>query len=402
MPIGHLNHSANANEHPLVSLGNAAYLFQAGMDMSALSEEALAQHQQLLMAAAAAAMPERPRKKRRLGAKFPQPLSLMQGMNMHLSMSGDAAADGAALAAMESNVANPLHQWLSTTELRQLEQERGVLVRRGRFTAAEDDRLHQAVQAYLTERDLLPNDLPILMSKKRLPGCTIDDRHRKDFWPTIAVHFPDRPLVSLYHRVRRLFTPAERSGAWTDEEIQHMISLVEQYGRDWQRIGQQLGRLPENCRSRYKLLRNDYRFPNGEFLENAPRRVRWCAEDLREFVYCVLDIILNTMERPGNVEQQTLTVGELIAILDRRGLPWIAISEKYCSLPVTVPRNDNFLRNKWYMVSPMIRRNLDAAVSEQNLPVHHLITYEDVFILSVARNLTRLWTRDDDLTLIQR
>ena len=287
---------------------------------------------------------------------------------------------------------NPLHQWLSAKQLNQLETRRGVVVRKGRFSQAEDALLKAAVESFLTERGLIQDDLLQLMAKKRTRDFNVDEPLRKEFWPIIASNFPDRPLNSIYHRLHRLYTQQEEVGAWTDDETQHMFALIQQFGKDWHKIGSMLGRPSENCRSRFRAVQGTHRVH-----QDAPNRVRWSSEDLKALVNCVLQFALGRDD-----DDQTLSVADLAAVLERKGLSWVTISNAYNQRAGSFPRNDVCCCSKWKIIVPVIRRNMDMAIANDGLQLGQQITFEDVFLLAVSRSLARLWSRDQDLLLLRR
>ena len=201
---------------------------------------------------------------------------------------------------------NPLHaRWLSSQQIQALVAQ-GVQVRRGKFSASEDETLLEVTRQFLDDRQLtVDTDLPHLLKKPKrgggvgasgasgmtvggwtttsliaptsttttttsatassliaagapptpTPRTSIDNAVRREFLRTVCAHFPERALPSLYHRIHRLFHPGNHQGRWSEEDVRTLFSLVQQFGKDWQRIGERLARMPESCRSQWKSKR---------------------------------------------------------------------------------------------------------------------------------------------------
>ncbi|RUS23749.1 hypothetical protein BC938DRAFT_474678 [Jimgerdemannia flammicorona] len=67
-----------------------------------------------------------------------------------------------------------------------------------------------------------------------------------------AAPFKDRPLRSIFHHVKQIYHPDNYGGKWTEEEDGQLKSLVMQYGHQWKRIGEILGRIGTACKDRWR------------------------------------------------------------------------------------------------------------------------------------------------------
>jgi hypothetical protein len=43
-------------------------------------------------------------------------------------------------------------------------------------------------------------------------------------------------------------------GAWTEEEVEQLLALVDKYGRKWKMISKELGRTSDNVYDKYRSL----------------------------------------------------------------------------------------------------------------------------------------------------
>ncbi|KAJ0963819.1 hypothetical protein J5N97_028941 [Dioscorea zingiberensis] len=72
-------------------------------------------------------------------------------------------------------------------------------------------------------------------------------------WKKIAEYVPDRSDVQCLHRWQKVIDPDLVKGAWTKEEDDRIIKLVEKYGpKKWSLIAQSMpGRIGKQCRERW-------------------------------------------------------------------------------------------------------------------------------------------------------
>ncbi|CCD22737.1 Nsi1p NDAI_0A05820 [Naumovozyma dairenensis CBS 421] len=77
-------------------------------------------------------------------------------------------------------------------------------------------------------------------------------RKKDDFWINICKVLPFRSRSSIYKHVRRRYHIFEQRGKWTPEEDQELARLCIQKEGLWSDIGKALGRMPEDCRDRWR------------------------------------------------------------------------------------------------------------------------------------------------------
>ncbi len=79
-----------------------------------------------------------------------------------------------------------------------------------------------------------------------------NDRKKDDFWESILLVLPNRTRASLYKHVRRSYHIFQVRGKWTEEEDQQLGALVSEKSSKWKLIGDLMGRMPEDCRDRWR------------------------------------------------------------------------------------------------------------------------------------------------------
>jgi hypothetical protein len=60
--------------------------------------------------------------------------------------------------------------------------------------------------------------------------------------------------MSCYKFVTRNYNSLNHQGDWSLEEVDKLKSLVEKYGRQWTRIGKELGRTSDNVYDKYRSI----------------------------------------------------------------------------------------------------------------------------------------------------
>ncbi|CAR22124.1 KLTH0C07788p [Lachancea thermotolerans CBS 6340] len=79
-----------------------------------------------------------------------------------------------------------------------------------------------------------------------------NERRKDDFWTNICKVLPYRTRSSVYKHVRRKYHIFEQRGKWTPEEDQELAQLCMEKEGQWSEIGKTLGRMPEDCRDRWR------------------------------------------------------------------------------------------------------------------------------------------------------
>ena len=67
------------------------------------------------------------------------------------------------------------------------------------------------------------------------------DAEMRGAWTKIASSLPDRSVGSIHQLVRNRFHPGNYKGAWKEDEEKKLIELINEKGRKWQEIADELG-----------------------------------------------------------------------------------------------------------------------------------------------------------------
>ncbi|KAL5527831.1 hypothetical protein ACEPAG_6632 [Sanghuangporus baumii] len=138
------------------------------------------------------------------------------------------------------------NKWLSATKLNGLSASIGLQYRKGKFSATEEALLRNAIENYRVRNDLSDEQLNDVIFAKGLKD--------KDnaFWFEITAHVPARPVVAVYHHVRRSFHPLKQQGKWTVAEDNALRQAVADLGQSWEKVSQRVGRMSGDCRDRWR------------------------------------------------------------------------------------------------------------------------------------------------------
>jgi hypothetical protein len=126
------------------------------------------------------------------------------------------------------------------------DKERKQELKRGSFEPKETILLMKALCQYCSENNLEESDLMTLVSEK--------NSQHKGAWPTIASVLPDRSVQACHNHCRRKFNPYNYKGPWTEDEVQMLLTYVDKYGKEWEKIAGMIGRTALNVRDKYKEI----------------------------------------------------------------------------------------------------------------------------------------------------
>ncbi|THH28412.1 hypothetical protein EUX98_g5777 [Antrodiella citrinella] len=134
--------------------------------------------------------------------------------------------------------------WMNASKLSEMVNKQGLVYKKGKFSAIEEAQLSEAIEHYRSSRGLTVDELKVLIFSK--------DKGRDSFWPeiTAAVHL--RPIVAVYHHIRRIYHPDHRQGKWMPTEDEKLRMAVADHGQQWSKISLIVGRMDSDCRDRYR------------------------------------------------------------------------------------------------------------------------------------------------------
>ncbi|KAF9782276.1 hypothetical protein BJ322DRAFT_1010319 [Thelephora terrestris] len=146
---------------------------------------------------------------------------------------------------------NPVHaellatKWMSTSKLKEMAQTEGLVYRQGKFSEIEQSQLRNALENYRIRNGLTPEQLnEVVFAKEKAKD--------KEFWQEITTAVPLRPIVAVYHHVRRIYHPLRGQGKWTGEQDTLLEQSVNELGQQWEKVSNRVGRTASDCRDRYR------------------------------------------------------------------------------------------------------------------------------------------------------
>ncbi|CAI4057904.1 hypothetical protein SKDZ_04G2540 [Saccharomyces kudriavzevii ZP591] len=114
-----------------------------------------------------------------------------------------------------------------------------------KFSPNEENALDQFIEKYMQIRNL-----------DRRQMCeriwSTDGVIRDGFWANISKVLSYRTRSSIYKHIRRKYHIFEQRGKWTPEEDQELARLCMEKEGHWTEVGKFLGRMPEDCRDRWR------------------------------------------------------------------------------------------------------------------------------------------------------
>ncbi|KAF9288326.1 RNA polymerase I enhancer binding protein [Mortierella alpina] len=143
---------------------------------------------------------------------------------------------------------NPLHtKWMMATALK----EKGIAYRTGTFSSQEDQLIRQTIRDYVARHNMAEDAIKRWFENGNGRG-RFEKNDLKALWVEIAVRLQTRPLLNIYLHVRRMFHPQNNIGQWTKEDDEKLVALYQKHKGQWTVIGQELGRMADSCRDRYR------------------------------------------------------------------------------------------------------------------------------------------------------
>jgi len=154
-------------------------------------------------------------------------------------------------------------------------------MRKGKFTNAESKLLKISMESYSSKNkisiEMLCHDC---INRSKLRGA----------WLTIAECLPERSVESVYRHGIRLMHKFKR-GPWSDVEIEMLEELVEIYGPKWKVIQNQIGRIADACRDKYRERKQGR---SGRWREDEEIAL---VDAIREHLQINKDVMLNCFPR---------------------------------------------------------------------------------------------------------
>ncbi|XP_048046036.1 transcription termination factor 1 [Megalobrama amblycephala] len=241
---------------------------------------------------------------------------------------------------VDTNPLNELKEFCPKIESRQLDEinkmiiydlprfrefkKKGIMLRHGRFSDAENERLKQNVEDFIALTGV--KDATKLFHPKRFP----EERHELiklkkvyRFFEKIAEGIP-RPCHDVFGRGRKVFDGTNYKGRFSEEEIKSLLKYHSLHGSNWQKISELTGR------SSYSLEKR--------FSQITKKTGPWSMKEEQRLLRAVRDHIVTVLksESPNNTTPKRVSREMLY-----QKLPWYNITLKVKT------RNWTKCREKW-------------------------------------------------------
>ena len=79
-----------------------------------------------------------------------------------------------------------------------------------------------------------------------------NERKKDNFWESLVRVLPYRSRASVYKHVRRIYHVFDVRAKWTEEDDALLKKLALTHEGKWKQIGEAMGRMPEDCRDRWR------------------------------------------------------------------------------------------------------------------------------------------------------
>ncbi|KAF6746064.1 hypothetical protein DFP72DRAFT_823432 [Ephemerocybe angulata] len=167
-------------------------------------------------------------------------------------------------------------KWLNTRKLAEMVESEGLVYKKGKFSAIEEKKLNDAIEAYKNSKNLSTAQIQEIIFQKNVK--TKDN----EFWSSITRALPQRPIIAVYHHVRRKWHPMNSQGVWEKRQDTLLIAAVAQFGQAWEKVSPCVGRMASDCRDRYRN-----HIVNSDIRATGP----WSEEEEEELTRIVLDMM---------------------------------------------------------------------------------------------------------------
>ncbi|KAJ7240321.1 hypothetical protein B0H12DRAFT_1024784 [Mycena haematopus] len=138
------------------------------------------------------------------------------------------------------------NKWMGPSKLAELVASEGLVYKKGKFSAIEAKQVNEAIENYRATRKLSEEDVNSIIFTS--------DAKKKDaaFWSEITNAVSQRPIIAVYHYVRRSRHPMKQQGKWRPDEDAKLIQAVGSLGQQWESVAALVGRMASDCRDRYR------------------------------------------------------------------------------------------------------------------------------------------------------
>ncbi|OAX44502.1 hypothetical protein K503DRAFT_764917 [Rhizopogon vinicolor AM-OR11-026] len=138
------------------------------------------------------------------------------------------------------------NKWMNAAKLAELVKTHGLVYKKGKFSAIEEEQLRAAIENFRVSRGLTDEQVQDIIFQKNEKGGD------NTFWSEITSAIALRPIIAVYHHVRRAFHPKKQQGKWMPEEDAVLKQAVTDLGQQWEKVSEIVGRMSSDCRDRYR------------------------------------------------------------------------------------------------------------------------------------------------------
>lgn len=137
-------------------------------------------------------------------------------------------------------------KWLPVKKLNELAESEGLIYKKGKFSAIEAQQIKEAVENYARNNSMTVEQVrdELIHSSER--------RKDQKFFSEMAAAVPLRPVIAVYHYIRRAYHPNQKMGDWTSEQDSALKDAVIRLGPKWEKVAPEVGRAASDCRDRYR------------------------------------------------------------------------------------------------------------------------------------------------------
>lgn len=187
----------------------------------------------------------------------------------------------------------------------------------GPFTEAEIAKLFAFRDQYCEENDCTQQQFI-----KQIHANAHNNVVNIRFWNEVSEVLPSRTRHALQRVCRRRFHNFTKRGTWTAEEDQELREAHNEHGNSWKVIGEQIERLAEDCRDRWRNYLKESEFRNrDEWTENE-------VDLLKVAVAESMDAMRKAnRERKKRLAAKGRTIGQQ-NMEEKDVINWVIVSEK--------------------------------------------------------------------------
>ncbi|XP_065178958.1 uncharacterized protein LOC135809526 [Sycon ciliatum] len=256
-------------------------------------------------------------------------------------------------------------------------QEKGVTWKHGAWSAAEVKMLQDNICKYLLDNNKATLQEVVMVPKKEM---------RKDFYRIIAKGI-DRPLFSVYRRVRRMCEEL-KNGKYSPAEVEKLKELHSKYKTDWVNIGKLMGRSASSVKDRFRLVKENGK--NGKWTEEEENMLLHAVHDVtatpigetvdkaviwskvaekvpsRSEKQCRIKWInfLSWKEQKGaewTAQDELDLIGKIQAldVSDESGIDWTSLAKGWASV-----RSPQWLHSRWWSMKRIVPKPVLASHKE--------------------------------------